>query len=178
MQRERPASLDFRLYAYWTNLPPGTGVTMADMMAAMDIDDSQAVRNSLSRLRNGRAADPSQRGARLRELPVIWSPQDRRYYHLAWITPEVIETQAVGAALGRAFRVLQTRARSLDSALGSEGLVAAFQLLDEQESRELLAQIPLELAQDVANRFQLIAQARQLMALSQALGGRPLPPAP
>lgn len=171
----RPAPLDVRLFFYWENVPPGMGVTMRDMMSAMAVTDPQAIRSSLVRLRRGRVPHPTEPG-HLRVKPVRWNSRDRRYYDLSRVTPDAVAAQVPGSILTTAFATLLTRAATLDSSMGEEGLVrSAQQLLDDDDTRRLIAQLPLPTIWQVHATVLRIAQARQLFELNAAGGGLPLP---
>lgn len=169
-----PAPLDVRLFQWWQRLPAGRAVSMDEMLVAMSISDPQAIRSSLTRLRRGIRF----RGVRFSPLTVRWNPSDRFYYNLGALTDDVVEAQVPGDIIGRALGDLQSRIASLDLALGQNGVAAAAALLSDAGTRSLLAQIPLTVAFELATRFQIVAQARQLLEIQSMLGTPPaLPPA-
>ena len=162
----RPVSLDFRLFSFWIGLPPGTGVTMDEMMAAVGATDPQIIRISLSRLRQGKAADPSVRGGRLRPLPVRWNSSDRKYYDLSNLSPDAVDAQIPGLVLSGAMAQLLTRASTLNSSLGEDGLIrSADQWLQDKDIRKLLEQVPLAEIWQVQDHLREIARARELLSL-------------
>lgn len=172
----RPASRDFRLFSYWVGLPPGRGVTMNEMMEAMDVIDPQAIRSSLTRLRKGRVPDPSRPGTYLRPLPVRWNAPDTLYYDLSNVSGDLVAAQVPGSILSGAFGQLLSRIATLESAMGSDGLVrSAERLLDDDETRMLIQQIPLGEIWGVQDRLLRIARARELLELQQGGGPQALP---
>jgi len=171
----RPASLDFRLFSYWVNLPSGRAVTMDDMMGAVDASDTQVIRSSLTRLRRGQVSDPSRPGDYLRPLPIRWNPQDRNYYDMSNISRDAISAMIPGQILSGAFEELLTRVSTLDSSINQEGLVRAAHLLDDRHTRDLIAQLPLREIWRVHNTVLGIAQARQLLELQEARSRGSLP---
>lgn len=172
----RPASLDFRLFSYWVGLPPGRGVTMDEMMDAVDAGDSQTIRSSLTRLRKGQVSDPSQAGYQLRPLPIRWNAQDRRYYDMSNVSREAVAAMIPSQVFTGAFEELMSRVETLDSSMGQDGLVRSAQhLLDDAHTRELIRQLPLPSIWQVHNTVLRIAQARQLLELRSARSREALP---
>ena len=127
----RPASLDFRLFSYWAGLPSGRGVTMDEMMEAVDTGDPQTIRSSLTRLRKGQVPDPSQPGYSLRPLPVRWNSTDRRYYDMSSVSREAVANMIPSQVFTGAFAELMSRVETLDSSMGQDGLVRSAQHLLE-----------------------------------------------
>jgi len=175
----RPASLDFRLFSYWVGLPPGRGVTMDEMMEAVDAGDPQTIRSSLTRLRKGQVPDPSQPGYPLRPLPVRWNPQDRRYYDMSNVSREAVAAMIPSQVFTGAFAELMSRVETLDSSMGQDGLVRSAQhLLDNAHTRDLIRQLPLPNIWQIHNTVLRIAQARQLLELQSVRSGEALPAPP
>lgn len=173
----RPASLDFRLYSFWRNLPPGTGVTMEEMQDAMDVDDRQLIRMSLTKLRKGKVRDPSGGGRTLQPLPVRWNPRNRRYYDLSRLTTELVAAQVPDHIMSATFSQLMTRCLTIDSAMGADGFEeSAHQLLDDDGIRALIEQLPLPTIWQVQAIVFRIGQARQLLELEERRRDRSLPP--
>lgn len=172
----RNASLDFRLFQYWVNLPPGRGVRMSEMMEAVDASDPQIIRSSLTRLRKGEVPDPSRPGHPLRALPIRWNSTDKKYYDMSSVNPDVVRAMVPGQIFSGAFGELMSRVATLDSAMGQDGLVrSAQQLLDDVHTRELIRQLPLEDIWRIHATVLSIGQARQLLELESARTGRKLP---
>ncbi len=171
----RPASLDFRLFSYWANLPSGQAVTMDDMMEVVDASDPQVIRSSLTRLRRGQVPDPSRPGDYLRPLPIRWNSQDRNYYDMSNISRDAVSAMIPGQILSGAFEELLTRVSTLDSSMNQEGLVRAAHLLDDRHTRDLIAQLPLREIWRIHNTVLGIAQARQLLELQEAQSRGSLP---
>lgn len=180
----RPASLDFRLFSYWANLPSGRAVTMDDMMEAVDASDPQVIRSSLTRLRRGQVPDPSRPGQvpdpsrpgdYLRPLPIRWNPQDRNYYDMSNISRDAVSAMIPGQILSGAFEELLTRVSTLDSSMNQDGLVRAAHLLGDRHIRDLIAQLPLREIWRIHNTVLGIAQARQLLELQEARSRGSLP---
>ena len=175
----RPASLDFRLFSYWVNLPPGRGVTMGEMMGAVDASDPQIIRSSLTRLRKGQVSDPSHPGSQLRPLPIRWNPANRKYYDVSNVNPEAVAARIPGQIFTGAFGELLSRVTTLDSSMGTDGLVRSAQhLLDDIHTRELIRQLPLSDIWQIHATVLRIAQARQLLELQSARSGGALPTPP
>jgi len=161
------ASLDVRLFLYWDNLPPGRGVTMEEMAAAMDVGDYQCIRNSLTRLRKGLVRNPAVHGSYFRPLPVRWNRPDRKYYDFSNISGETVLAQVPHNVLSSAFGDVLTRVATLESSMGSDGMGRVAYLLNSGELRALLAQIPFDEIWRVQDYLQGIARARQLLELQQ-----------
>ena len=165
----RPASLDLRLFLWWDALPPGTGATMAEMQEAMDVDSPQLISNALTRLRRGNLKDPSSDGFLVRK-PIRYDTTTRKYYDLSKITPDKVAAQVPGSILGDQVSQLLTRALTLQSALGTEGLaLSASQYLEHDDIRELLAQLPTEKMWDAHGVLQELAKARHLLMVEEIL---------
>jgi hypothetical protein len=95
------------------------------------------------------------------------------------MTTEAIAAQIPGAIMSDAFAELLTRARTLDSAMGPDGLVRSAQnLLDDDHTRQLIQQLPMDEIWRVHSTVLQIAQARQLLAIAEARRVAPLPPPP
>lgn len=172
----RHASVDFRLFSYWVNLPTGRGVTMEEMMEAVNVGDPQIIRSSLTRIRKGQVPDPSNTRSRLRPLPIRWNSQDRRYYDMSNVNREAVEAMIPNQVLSGAFGQLVTRVTTLDSSIGPDGLVRSAQhLLDDVYTRELIRQLPLSTIWQVQETVTRIGQARQLLELRSARTGEALP---
>ena len=175
----RPASLDLRLFLWWHALAPGTGVSMDEMLDAMDVYEAQVIRNSLTRLRKGRVRDPSSDGY-LVPKPISFNSATRMYYDLSKVTPETVAAQVPGQILAEHISQLLTRAMTLESALGRHGLaLSASQYLEHDDIRGLIAQLPVETMWNAHDVIQELARARQLLAVEEAR--RPqasLPPNP
>lgn len=179
LNTSRPASLDFRLFTYWIGLPSGRGVTMEEMMEAVDTGDAQTIRSSLTRLRKGQVPDPSRAGHRLRPLPIRWNPTDRRYYDMSNVSREAVGNMIPSQVFTGAFSELMSRVETLDSSMGQDGLVRSAQdLLDDAHTRELIAQLPLPMIWRIQNRVVNISQARQLLELQAVRSGEVLPEPP
>lgn len=159
------ASLNFRLFDFWVNLPPGSGVSMGDMLDALDVDDPQSIRSTLTRLRKGVVPDPSVPGTNLRPLPVRWNPADGLYYDLSSLPSEAIAAQVPGNILSSAIGQLLVRTTTLQSSMGRDGLVRSAQLLGDADIRSLLIQVPLRDIWRVQDQIQQIGRARQLLEL-------------
>jgi len=150
---------------------------MDEMMVAMDVADPQAIRSALTQLRQGRVADPSLPGTFLRRLPVRWNPGNRRYYDLSNTPSEAVAAQIPGSILTGAFAELLNRVSALDSSMGADGLArSAAMLLNDNDVRRLIEQLPLPIIWQVHATVLHIAQARQLLEIQQAGGGQALPP--
>jgi hypothetical protein len=164
-------SSDFRLFAYLDRLTPGVGVTMNELMGVADVIEPQTVRNSLTRLRKGEVPDPKVRGARLKPIPVRYNPSDRRYYNLARLSSDSIEAQIPGQILNSRVSDLITRAMTLDSAMGADGLVTATVMLKDSDIRSLLAQLPIRDLQRAQNVVTQLAMARNLIEIAALTEG-------
>lgn len=158
-------SLDAQLFFWWESLPPGRGVTMAEMCRVMSVNDPQLIRNSLVRLRKGIVRDPSSPGV-LQPKPVRYNTADANYYDLSRVTPDLVASQVPGQIIAQTVSELLNRALTLESALGGLAL-SAQQLLSHDDLRALIAQLPTETAWRVHDTFLRIAQARQLLALEE-----------
>ena len=173
----RAASLNVRLYLWWTNVvPDGRGMSMDEMMDAMDVADSQTIRVALTRLRQGRVRNPAESGAYFPPLPVRWNAGNRLYYDLSSMTPEAVAAQVPGGILAGTIGELLNRVATIESSLGRDGLVAsAERLLGDVDTRALILQIPLEEIWAVQDHLQAIGRARELLALPPGGGREPLP---
>ena len=164
----RRASLDVRLFFWWDALPPGTAVTMNEMLDAMHVNDAQTIRSSLTRLRKGGVRDPSGEG-HLVPKPIRFDWASHRYYDLSKSTPDTVAAQVPGRILAERMAELLTRALTLESALGSDGLaLSASQYLANDDIKELIRQLPTEAMWNVHGVIQELAKARQLLAIEEA----------
>lgn len=163
-------SLELRLFAYWDEvLPPGYAATMDEMLEAMEISDPQAIRNALVRLRKGRVTDAA--GKRLKAIPVRYHSGKKAYYNFAKVTPENVAENIPEHILSKQIDHILTRAFTLESAMGKDGLaLSAQQLLGDNDLKNLISQLPIDLTWQVHGTFLRIAQARQLIALTDAKG--------
>ena len=162
----RPAPLDVRLHLYWRNLPHGHGVTLDEMVSAMDAADGQAIRASLTRLRKGRVPDPSGTTKYLPPLPVRWNSRDRKYYDLSRVTGDIVAQQIPAGVMSGAVAQLLTRVATLHGSIG--GLEESAQhLLSDDETKQLLLQIPFEEIWRVQDYLLEIGRARQLLELQR-----------
>lgn len=171
LPNSRRASLDFRLFSYWVNLPSGRGVTMGEMMKAVDASEPQIIRSSLTRLRKGKVSDPSRPGSQLRPLPIRWNPADCEYYDMSKFNQEAVAAQIPGRILSGAFGELVNRVATLDSSMGQDGLVRSAQLLDDTHIRDLIGQLPLDQIWQIHATVLKIAQAKQFLELQSVRSG-------
>lgn len=161
-------SLDAQLFFWWDSLPPGRGSTMDEMQSTTGVTDPQIIRNALVRLRRGKVKDPSSSG-RLRPRPIRYNTRDGRYYDLSRVTPELVASQVPGMVLADIVKQLLTRAITLESAMGPDGLaLSAEQYLSDPELRELIGQLPIRDAWKVHGVVVHITEARQLLAIEEA----------
>jgi hypothetical protein len=163
---QRRTSLAFDLFAFWQTVGPGIGVTMTQMMEATNAADAQAVRQALTQLRKGEVPDPSERGRHLRPLPVRYNSGDGMYYDFSNVSSETVAATIPGAILANRFGELFTRVFTLESSIGPDGLVRSAQnLLDHEDIRRLIAQMPLPRIWQVQDMVDQIARARQLLEI-------------
>jgi hypothetical protein len=150
---------------------------MEEMASAMDVIDYQAIRSSLTRLRKGRVRNPASPGDYFRPLPVRWNLRDRKYYDLSRVDGEAVLARVPGDILSSAFKDVLTRVATVESSMGQDGLAdaAAKGLLNDEETRELLLQIPFNEIWRVQDYLQGIARARQLLELQPGTTSRTLP---
>ncbi len=165
MTNQQPVSLDVQLYLWWDGLPPGTGVTMQEMLVNLGVNEPQAIRNSLTRIRKGRVRDPSADGY-LAPKPVRYDSASRSYYDLSKTTPDVVAAQVPGNILAQQITQLLTRAFTLNEALNGLAL-AADQYLEYPEIRALIGQLPLETMRLASTTVQELAWARNLLAIEE-----------
>ena len=162
----RATSLPFNLFAYWQSVPPGVGVSMAEMMQALGVTDTQAIRGALTQLRKGEVPDPAERGRVLRPLPIRYNNADHLYYDFSQMSADAVLQQIPGTILTGSFGQLLTRVTTLDSSMGRNGLAgSAQQLLNDEETRALIRQLPFETIWRAHGVVLQIAQARQLLEL-------------
>jgi hypothetical protein len=168
-------SLDAQLFFWWDSLLPGHGATMGEMQSITGVADPQSIRNALVRLRKGEVKDPSSSKETLRRRPIRYNTKDRRYYDLSRVTGNLVASQVPGMILAEAVRELVTRAITLESAMGADGLaLSAEEYLSDPELRELIGQLPIRDAWKVHEIIFHITQARQLLAIEEArrMGGQ------
>lgn len=174
-------SLDAQLFFWWDSLAPGRGATMDEMLSITGVTDPQIIRNALVRLRKGEVRDPSSSGT-LRPRPIRYNTADQRYYDLSKVTPDLVASQVPGRVLAEAVKELLTRAITLESAIGADGLaISAEQYLSDPELRQLISQLPIPTAWRVHEIVLRIAQARQILAIEdarRAAGQLPAPTTP
>lgn len=162
----RWTSLAFQLFTWWQTVPPGIGVSMDQMLVAMDVADPQSIRQVLTQIRKGRVPDPSMAGAYLRPLPVRHNAADGLYYDLSSVSGDAVAATIPGTILENQFRELFTRVFTLDNSMGTDGLVrSAHELLDYGDIRRLIAQLPLARVWQVQDLVGQIARARQLLEI-------------
>ena len=165
-------SLAHDLYMYWTlGVMPGVGVSMGEMMQALDVNDPQQLRSALTRLRKGEVPDPDAPGARLPILSVRYNTADRLYYDLGRLTGDAVERQVPGEIYAEQMAQLLTRAITLNHGIGPRGMVRSADLLANPEIRDLISQFPVEEVYRVEDVVRELGRARHLLALQD--GGRP-----
>jgi hypothetical protein len=143
------------LHVYWQNIPGGVGVRMIDMLDATGAADPQQIRAVLTRLRKGYQDFPP--------LAVRYNPADGRYYDMARLNADAIEQHVAGNIFVSQVTNLLTRAMTLRFAIG--GVVDAAALLQHDEIRVLLAQLPVEIVYQVEDTWREIGRARNQLLL-------------
>ncbi len=152
-----------RLFMFWTTVPPGVGVSMDEMMEAVGVSDPQPIRSALTSLRKGTVRDPDDPSAFLPRLPVRHNPNDHLYYDLSRVDGGAIAEMVPGNTLDSEFGYLWTRITNVSSAMGQEGFLTAAELLANPETRELVAQIPIERIYHVGDTVREIERARIML---------------
>ena len=172
----RPLSQEAHLFFWWDSQPPGHGATMHEMMQEIGAHDPQIVRNALVKLRKGEVPDPSSRGSTLRPLPIRYSPDHDRYFDLAKVNHDVVASQVPRSVVVSIVKRLLTQALNLESALGKDGLaMSAEQYLDNEDTKELIRQLPMETMWSLHGTTFKITQAKQLLAIEEATRNTALP---
>lgn len=165
------------LYLYWQTVPNGVGVTLDEMMDAVNAFDGQQIRSALTALRKGEVGDGA--GGRFPRLPVRYSSVHQQYFHLGHLTADAVAAQVPGEVMAREFAQLLTRVMTLGSALGRDGIVNSAALLGEPDIMAMIRQFDVDIVHQVEDQVREIGRARLLLELRG--GGDPpaaLPPAP
>ena len=176
MNGQTKLSLEQRLFFYWDGLPPGTGVAMEKMMADLGVNDPQYIRNALVRIRKGLVPDPTSQN-RLVPRPIRHDSVTKLYYDLSRATPDLVQSQVPGHIVAQQVGQLLTRALTLVSSLGEEGLaLSAQEYLSHEEINDLLNQLPIEKMWEAENAVRELSRAKQLLEIKgsttpQSLGG-------
>lgn len=169
-------AFDQQLYFYWDGLPPGTAVTMQDMLEVLGVQDPQRIRQTLTRIRKGEVRDPSSKG-KLVPKPVRFDTRTRKYYDLSKVNPQMVASQVPGSILSTQISELLTRALTLSSSVGDDGLaLSAEQYLQDDQIKELILQLPTEKMWQVHGTVLELAKARHLLALRAGPDQGQLPP--
>ena len=169
-------TFDQQLYFFWDEVLPGTGITMEDMMEALGVQDTQRIRQSLTRIRKGEVRDPSSNGT-LVPKPVRYDSGTKKYYDLSKVNPQLVASQVPGSILSNQISEMLTRAITLSSTVGEDGLaLSAEQYLQDDQIRELILQLPSEKMWQVHDTVLELAKARQLLALQPGPDQGQLPP--
>lgn len=161
-------SLEQRLFFYWDGVPPGTGVTMEQMLSDLEVYDPQYIRNAFVRIRKGEVTDPTSNG-RLVPKPIRYNSVTRRYYDLSKATPDLVQQQVPGQILAQQVGQLLTRALTLMHSLNENGLaLSAQEYLNYDEIRDLLTQLPIDGMWQAENVIRELSRARQLIEIRDA----------